>query len=283
MDRANLQHEVVVPDAGFPFKLFSFEGKNGKYIREKHWHRSIEIFTVQEGSLDFFVSDKKVPIKAGGFIIVNSNEVHAIHAPNPNETLVMQIPLNQFTNYFTDELFIWFMHNGMSCDNELCYLVKQIYTLIAEKKHGYELLAMSLYYQLIFMLVDRYRVLDVEIDQLKNNKQLGRLGNVTAYLKEHYTEDITLEKLASVFGYAPEYLSRLFVKYAKINYKDYLQNVRLEHALIDLKTTDEQIVDIALKHGFKSSKSFSNTLKKWYGILPNEYRKNEKCQKSDIE
>ena len=28
------QHEVVVPDKGLPFKLFLFEGSNGKYIRE---------------------------------------------------------------------------------------------------------------------------------------------------------------------------------------------------------------------------------------------------------
>ena len=34
------QHEVIVPDRGLPFKLFLFEGGGGKYIREKHWHRS---------------------------------------------------------------------------------------------------------------------------------------------------------------------------------------------------------------------------------------------------
>ena len=38
------QHEVIVPDRGLPFKLFLFEGGGGKYIREKHWHRSIELF-----------------------------------------------------------------------------------------------------------------------------------------------------------------------------------------------------------------------------------------------
>ena len=60
------QHEVIVPDKGFPFKLFLFEGSGGKYIREKHWHRSIEIFAVKDGGLDFYINEK-VSIAGGRF------------------------------------------------------------------------------------------------------------------------------------------------------------------------------------------------------------------------
>ena len=41
------QHELIIPDEGLPFKLFLFEGSEGNYVREKHWHTSIEIFAVQ--------------------------------------------------------------------------------------------------------------------------------------------------------------------------------------------------------------------------------------------
>ena len=68
------QHEVIVPDRGLPFKLFLFEGGGGKYIREKHWHRSIEIFAVRQGQLDFFLNEKKYVLAAGEFVLVNSNE-----------------------------------------------------------------------------------------------------------------------------------------------------------------------------------------------------------------
>lgn len=50
------QHELIIPNEGLPFKVFLFEGENGNYVREKHWHTSIEIFAVMEGSLDFFVN-----------------------------------------------------------------------------------------------------------------------------------------------------------------------------------------------------------------------------------
>ena len=53
------QHELVIPDEGLPFKFFLFEGSQGNYVREKHWHTSIEIFAVMEGSLTFYLNDEK--------------------------------------------------------------------------------------------------------------------------------------------------------------------------------------------------------------------------------
>ena len=116
MTEQKYQHEMIVTDAGFPFKLFLFEGYNGKYIRDKHWHRSIEIFAVQEGEMDFILDNTHYHLAEGEFIIVNSNEVHAIHAAKPNHTIVLQIPLNQFAAYFTGEQFIWFSHSERAYD-----------------------------------------------------------------------------------------------------------------------------------------------------------------------
>ena len=41
---SDIKHELVVPNEDLPFKLFVFEGKEGNYVRDRHWHRSIEIF-----------------------------------------------------------------------------------------------------------------------------------------------------------------------------------------------------------------------------------------------
>ena len=56
------QHELVIPDEGLPFKFFLFEGSQGNYVREKHWHTSVEIFAVMEGSLTFYLNDEKYPM-----------------------------------------------------------------------------------------------------------------------------------------------------------------------------------------------------------------------------
>lgn len=272
-NEASCQHEVIVPNRGLPFKLFLFKGKDGKYIRDKHWHRSVEIFAVKNGNLNFFLNEKKYHLQAGDFVLVNSNEVHSIYAPDPNETIVLQIPLGSFAGYYTEEQFIWFSHSEKSDDERVFSLLNEMYERNTEGRTGYELQMLSCFYQLEYLLVTRYRKLEVHEELLKNTKQLKRLGVITGYLKEHYTEDISLEKLAGIFEYSPSYLSRMFPKYAKINYKDYLQSVRFEHAVKELEETEHQIGDIALNHGFPNSKAFSNLMRKKYGCLPNEYRK----------
>ena len=57
------QHELIIPNEGVPFKLFIFEGMNGNYAREKHWHTSVEIFAVQEGHLSLFLNDQEYHAK----------------------------------------------------------------------------------------------------------------------------------------------------------------------------------------------------------------------------
>ena len=52
-------HELIVPNEDLPFKMFLFEGSQGNYFRDKHWHRSIEIFAVYEGGLTFYINEEK--------------------------------------------------------------------------------------------------------------------------------------------------------------------------------------------------------------------------------
>lgn len=202
-------HEIIIPNEDLPFKMFLFEGGNGNFFREKHWHRAIEIFAVFEGSMNLFINDKSYPLESGQFILINSNEVHSIDAPDPNRTLVLQIALKTFEEYYTGDQFIQFSHRNAEYDSRVMELLKRIFD---------------------------------------------------TYQKKEY-------------GYAPAYLSRMFQKYAGINYKDYLNNIRMEYAFQELSNTDHTISETALNNGFPNSKAFSREFRKKYGKLPSEYRK----------
>lgn len=265
-------HELIMPNEDLPFKMFLFEGGEGNYYREKHWHRSIEIFAVREGGLQFFINEKEYPLRAGDIILVNSNEIHSIHSPWPNRTVVLQIPLKTFEDYFTGEQFIRFAHHCKAQDGVLVKLIGEMFDSYTEKQCGYEMKAKSQYFMLLYLLVTKYRELEVSEDMVKKNKNLSKLSSITTYIKEHYTEDLSLEMLSEIFGYAPAYLSRMFQKYAGINYKSYLQDVRLEYASKELMNTGRPIGEIALDNGFPNSKAFAKAFRKKYGILPSEYR-----------
>ena len=273
------QHELIIPDEGLPFKLFLFEGSSGNYKREKHWHTSVEIFTVFEGKLFFYLNEKEYLLRPGEFLIINSNEVHSIEAPDANQTVVLQIPLKQFEGYFTAQRFIRFsqptrMKSGEleSRDAYFAEVILELYQIYAERALGYELRARSLFYEIMYLLVKNYRETEAAEGEIRHSRKLDVLSKITTYMREHYTEDLKLSQVASIFGYSAEYLSRLFVKHANVNFKTYLQDIRMGYAYRELLNTDNTISQIAQKHGFCSSRAFAKEYQKRYGILPSEQR-----------
>ena len=271
------EQELIIPNIGFPFKLFQFEGKDGQYIREKHWHRCIEIFAVFEGSLVFYINEEKSKLHAGDFVLLNSNEIHAIHAPNPNKTLVLQIPLELFETYYTEgNQFVLFSHKKRQQDTMILELVKQIYEVICRKGLGYQWDVQSKFFQILYLLITEYRKEEITKEVSKRYKKLDKLSVITEYIKNHYREELTLESVAYEFNYSPTYLSRMFQKYAKTNYKAYLQSVRIEYAFKEFANSNCTVNEVAIRNGFPNSKAFSKEFQRAYGILPSEYRKRQK-------
>lgn len=266
-------HEIILPNDDIPFKMFTFEGKDGNYVREKHWHRSIEIFALFEGELEFYVDELRYSLRPGEFMLVNSNEIHSIFSPKRNQTVVLQIPLATFEKYYTDEKFIYFSHSSRLQDEEVMHLLRDMYRVYHEKTCGYELKVQGQFYMLLYILVTKYRETDVNEEVIQNSRKLDRLSQITDYMKENYREEISLESLAEIFGYSPAYLSRMFRKYAKTNYKACLDDIRLEHAVKDLADTRIPIGEAVLRNGFRNSRAFVKVFKKRYGMLPKEYRR----------
>ena len=281
------QHELIIPNEGLPFKIFLFEGGRGNYIREKHWHTSIEIFAVLEGELLFYINNEKYPLHAGELLIVNANEIHSVNALKENKTAVIQIPLRQFENYFTAQQFIRFeggIHRETDSENpsdrRLISLVQRLYNVYTERRNGYDFRTISLYYELLYLMVTQYRVTEVEEKELRHNRHLSSLSRITTYMREHYREDLKLTDLAETFGYSDAYLSRMFREYAKVNFKTYLQDIRMAYACRDLLNTDHTIGQIAMDNGFCSSRGFAKDFKKRYGILPSQIERRGKSEKN---
>lgn len=276
MDRAmDLKHELVLPSDGLPFKMFVFEGKNGNYKVTKHWHDSIEIFLVFEGEIDFYINSSYYELSRGKFIIVNSNEVHSIDVPRENFTIVLQIPNEEFEKYKKEE-YILFRHTPRGYeeqDAQFVRLIRQMYTAYAEKRYGYELEVLSDYYRMMHFLITRYREKNVDEERMKQSRQMEKLCGITSYIQEHYKEDMKLETVADIFGFSPTYLSRIFKKYANVNYKTYILNVRVEYAYKELLNTDKSINKIAENNGFPDGRSFARAFAARFGISPDKYRK----------
>lgn len=269
----DFKHELVFPDDGLPFKMFVFEGKEGNYKVSRHWHRSVEIFLVLEGTMDFYINTELFTLGMGQFILVNPNEVHSIDCPYPNFTIVMQIPSSLFETYVGNMESMLFCRSCPAQDAQLVDLISNIYKSNENKQCGYQFRMLSDFYQLLYLMVKSYRILEVDEERRRQNKNLEKLSKITDYVNENYTEDLTLEGVARVFGYSPTYLSKMFHKYAGVNYKSYVLDLRTEAGYRLLMNTRQSVLEIAIECGFPDSRSFANAFRKRYGMAPTEYRK----------
>ena len=94
------------------------------------------------------------------------------------------------------------------------------------------------------------------------------------WIEDNITEEFTLLDLANQAGYSPFHFSRLFRFILGTTIKKYVADRRLCRAALDIKNTQERIIDIAIKYGFSSQEAFTRALKSAYGHTPHAFRKN---------
>jgi AraC-like DNA-binding protein/ligand-binding sensor protein len=93
------------------------------------------------------------------------------------------------------------------------------------------------------------------------------------YIKNNYMRKITLEEVADAVHLSPNYFSRVFKDEMKINFIDYLNQVRIEKSMRLLLNVDLSIKDIASLVGFLDQSYFSKVFRKNMGITPAKFRK----------
>jgi len=93
------------------------------------------------------------------------------------------------------------------------------------------------------------------------------------YIKEYYSDKVSLEEIASGMNITPEYLSRLFTKELGKSFSDYLKEFRIDKAKELLSNKKMKIYEIAEKVGYSDSKYFCKVFKEYTGMAPKEYMK----------
>ena len=85
-------------------------------------------------------------------------------------------------------------------------------------------------------------------------------------------QDFSLESIAEELYISSYYLSRLFLKIERTNFKDYVIYYRLDKAKALLRGTNFTIEKIGLQCGYREASSFSRAFKKQFNLSPNAYR-----------
>ena len=97
---------------------------------------------------------------------------------------------------------------------------------------------------------------------------------VLSYIAEHYSNaELSLELIQKELGMSENKISAVIKDASEMNFKRYLNTVRLEEAKRLLLHTDRQVMDIAYKVGYGNVTHFNRVFKETEGCSPNEFRK----------
>ncbi|AZV44797.1 helix-turn-helix transcriptional regulator [Peribacillus asahii] len=92
------------------------------------------------------------------------------------------------------------------------------------------------------------------------------------YIRSHYAENISMNKVAAKVNFSPTYFSRLFKKETGHSFVSYVTLVKLQRSIWLLRRTNQTIEEIAMELGFNTPNYFSATFKKEIGWSPSQYR-----------
>lgn len=93
------------------------------------------------------------------------------------------------------------------------------------------------------------------------------------FIRERYAAELTLTDVAAALGLSEGYLSMLFAKELGVGFKEYLNAIRVRHAMQLLASTDRSVTEIALASGFGSFSTFERRFSRIAEMTPREYRR----------
>lgn len=99
------------------------------------------------------------------------------------------------------------------------------------------------------------------------------IRKVLAYIGSHYNQPIGLRNISEDLELSENYLSNLFKQETGLRLVEYLNEVRLHHAIQMVTQTNLRVYEIAVACGFQSEAYFCRMFKEKTGISPIERRK----------
>ncbi|MBQ7336496.1 MAG: helix-turn-helix domain-containing protein [Clostridia bacterium] len=104
------------------------------------------------------------------------------------------------------------------------------------------------------------------------------MTQILRYIQQQYAMDLTAEEICRNFYCSRSYFSHTFQRETGKSFREYLTEIRLEHAKRLLKYSKLSVIEISYSVGFNDSNYFSNVFRKREGISPLAYRKSVKNQ-----
>ena len=92
------------------------------------------------------------------------------------------------------------------------------------------------------------------------------------YLERNLTNDVDAQDVAKEVYLSPFFLQRGFSMMTGYGIGEYLRGRRLYQAALDLRDTDDKVIDVALRYCYETPESFAKAFSRFHGATPSQIR-----------
>ena len=115
---------------------------------------------------------------------------------------------------------------------------------------------------------------DRAVRTIRETHQVNSIaGKIRQYCQEHFAEKISNREIADAVYLTPDYANRVFKDAYGLSIKDYLTDLRMQKAQLLLRDEANTISEVAAQVGFDNFSYFSTQFKKYTGLTPNEWKR----------
>ena len=289
--------EELLPGFEKDFPYIASRAELDKYIEcyvPWHWHRTVELFYVESGSIEYDTPKGKMLFPAGSGGMVNSNVLHMTKAISQRERNVQLLHIFDVSllageqgsrieqKYIAPvitavQIEIIPLFPGNREDERILKLLIDSFRLSSEE-FGYEIKLREALAQIWLMLFELSSSMREKKDGY--SKSNDKIKLMMIYIHEHYREKISIQDLAAAAYLSERECYRVFHDCLHMTPVEYITSYRLQVACQMLAKSQETVTFISHECGLGSSSYFGKVFREYAHCSPIEYRK--KWQNSDI-
>lgn len=243
--------------------LFVKVTSNNNY--HAHMHRQVEIFYVLDGSIEMTISGRTKLLEKGMASIAFPNVVHETCTPEHSSAVMMIFNHNFLPDFSVEfqtqcpiEPFVADMPDAGTFSSLIGGLLE------STQKNTDIRISKGYLYILTAMILSQ-----VPLARQESLYDSGGIcQDISNYLNQHFTEELSLSQLACALGYSKYHISHIFREKFGCSYSDYLKRLRAEHAMGLLTHSELSVTEICFASGFSSLRSFYRAFQEVYGASP---------------
>ncbi len=235
-----------------------------------HLHEELELIVLFSGGAVLTVDGRDTTLYAGDFALIFPDEVHSYESAEP-----VDVGKFIFSAQIVPELAAAMAAVAPRSPRIPADAAQRVglTTLARRILSEYEQsTAMVQRAQLFLLAALALSVCPMEPAAAASDDTLHRLFT---YCRMHYRDDLSLETVSQVLFVSKSTLSHIFSERVGMNFREYINALRVNEAMQLLQQTTHSVTYIASECGFRSIRSFNRAFVRHIGTSPRAYRKND--------